>query len=91
VGDGEAATRWGRQGRSCNAPHFSYRREIEANQRLKAASEPTQAPQARSRQSPGVDDRLKPLRRPLKRLRTPQYRYDCPRTSIFTNLLLLAV
>jgi ubiquinone/menaquinone biosynthesis C-methylase UbiE len=69
--------------------HWSDPGEIEANQRLKAASEPTQAPQARSRQSPGVDDRLKPLRRPLKRVRTPQYRYNCPPVAVLDEIARL--
>jgi hypothetical protein len=35
------------------------------------------------RQSPGVDDMLKSLRRPLKRFRAPRYRYECPNSLLF--------
>jgi asparagine synthase (glutamine-hydrolysing) len=53
-------------------------RENEAEQTRKRPSASRRGPHAKARQSPGVDDRLKPLRRPLRRLRAPQYRFDCP-------------
>jgi hypothetical protein len=52
--------------------------ENEAKRSPSPLSTPGQASYTKARHSPGVDDMLKSLRRPLKQVRVPQYRYECP-------------